>query len=213
MKNTLLLTACFFCAVIARSQSVEGTTEYNKAKQPAILCEFPYPADMVENTISDDLKQKGFGKGKSSKSFQLYQAINFNDISGDKIDLYVKVEKKSRKEKDISTVTVLVSKGYDNFISGATDASIMQNAMAYINGLKPKLEKTNLELQIAEQEDLVKKEEKKYKNLQNDADDLQKEKKKIEDNIEDNKKALEKQRDEVEKQKLVLESIKAQRKN
>ena len=197
----------------ASAQSVESTTEYNKTQQPAVICEFPYPPALVETVLTDDLKQKGFGKGKSSKSFQVFQAINFTEISADKIDFYVRVEKKSRKEKDISTITVLVSKGYDNFISGAADASIMQNTMAYINGLKTKLEKSSLEIQIADQEDVLRKEEKKMSNLVDDLASLEKKKKNLEEDIEDNKKDQEKQKSEVEKQKQILESIKAQRKN
>lgn len=211
--KVILFTCCLIFAFAARAQSVEGTTEYNKVKQPAVICEFPYPPGLVETVLEDDLKQKGFGKGKSSKSFQLYQAINFSEISGEKIDLYVRVEKKSRKESEIATITVLVSKGYDNFISSATDASIMNNVAGYVNGLKPKLEKSSLEIQITDQEDLLRKEEKKFNTLVDDGESLVKKKKKLEDDIEDNKKEQEKQRSEVEKQRVILETIKAQRKN
>lgn len=208
----ILFTGCLIFSLAIRAQSVEGTAEYNKAQQPAVICEFPYPPALVETVLGDDLKQKGFGKGKSSKGYQLYQAINFNEISSEKIDLYVQVEKKSRKEKEISTITVLVSKGYDNFIGKSADAAIVQNLINYVNGLKPKLEKSSLEIQIAEQEDLVRKEEKKFNTLVDDGESLVKKKKKLEDDIEDNKKEQEKQRTELEKQRVILETIKAQRK-
>jgi hypothetical protein len=212
MKKMLLSSLFSSLVLLATAQSVETTTDYNKAKQPAITCEFAYPPDLVETVITEDLKQRGYGKGKSTKGFQLFQAINFNEISADKIDLYVRVERKGRKEKDIAIVTVLVSKGYDNFISGAADAAIMQNTMTYINGIKPKLEKSNLEIQIAAQEEVLRKEEKKYNNLTEEAADLEKKRRKIEENIADNKKDQEKQKTEVDKQRQVLESIKAQRK-
>jgi hypothetical protein len=212
MKQLTTTLIAIFFTVTAMSQAIEGSTDYNKTKQPAVICEYAYPPDLVETVLTDDLKQKGFGKGKSTKGFDVYQAINFTEISLEKIDLYVKVERKSRKEKDITIVTMLVSKGYDNFISGAADASVMQNTMAYVNGLKPKLEKNSLELQIAAQEEILKKEEKKYNNLTEEAADLEKKRKKIEENIADNKKDQEKQKTEVDKQRQILESIKAQRK-
>lgn len=212
MKYLSLLTAVLFSGLAVTAQSVEGTAEYNKAVKPAVICEFPYPPALVENVLFDDLKQKGFGKGKGTKGFEVYQAINFTEISTDKIDFYVKVERKSRKEKDISVITVLLSKGYDNFVSGASDASMVQNAMTYVNGLKPKLEKTSLEIQIADQEEVLKKAEKKMTDLVDDASSLEKKKKKIEEEIDDNKKEQEKQKSEVEKQKQILDSIKAQRK-
>jgi hypothetical protein len=213
MKHSILFLLCTGFGFYAAAQSVEGTTDYNKTKQPAVVCEYPYPPALVETILTDDLKQKGFGKGKSSKGFDVYQAINFTEISTDKIDFYVRVERKGRKEKDIAIVTIMVSKGYDNFISGGADASIMQNTMAYINGLKPKLEKSSLEIQIADQEEVLKKEEKKMSGLVDDLEGLEKKKKKLEQDMEDNKKDQEKQKAEVEKQKGILESIKAQRKN
>lgn len=213
MKYTSLTVIALFAFLAVNAQSVESTAEYNKAVKPAVICEFPYPPALVEGVLFDDLKQKGFGKGKSSKGFDVYQAINFNEISADKIDLYVKVERKGRKDKGVAVITVLLSKGYDNFVSGASDASMVQNAMNYLNGLKPKLEKTSLEIQIAEQEEVLKKTEKKMNDLVDDGSSLEKKKKKIEEEIEENKKEQEKQKTEVEKQKQILDSIKAQRKN
>lgn len=211
--KVFLFTLCISAALAAGAQSVEGTAEYNKAKQPAVVCEFPYPPGLVETVLGDDLKQKGFGKGKSTKGYQLYQAINFGEVSSEKIDLYVRVDKKSRKEKEISTLTVLVSKGYDNFIGSSTDAGIMSNLATYVNGLTPKLEKSSLEIQIADQEALVRKEEKKYNDLVDDGESLVKKKKKLEDDIDDNKKEQDKQKSELDKQKVILETIKSQRKN
>ncbi len=132
MKKVFLFALCIGAALFAGAQSVEGTADYNKNKQPALICEFPYPPGLVETVLGDDLKQKGFGKGKSTKGYQLYQAINFSEVSGEKIDLYVRVEKKSRKEKEAATLTVLVSKGYDNFIGSSTDATIMNKLADYV---------------------------------------------------------------------------------
>jgi hypothetical protein len=133
MKIIFTTLVALFITLYAGAQSFETKSEYNKQQQPAVMSEFAYPPDLVEDVILEDLKQKGFGKGKSTKGYTLYQAINFTEISGEKIDLYVKIEKKSRKEKDISIVTFLVSKGYENFVSGTSDANMMQNIMNYVN--------------------------------------------------------------------------------
>jgi paraquat-inducible protein B len=207
---TLLFSVGLVIAVTA--QSYETKAEYNKAQQPAVVCEFAYDPGMVEDVIEEEMKQKGFGKGKSSKGFTLYQAINFTEISAEKVDFYVMVDKKSRKDKGTAVVTVLVSKGYDNFMSGSSDANVIQNVMTYVNGLKEKLEKTSLEMQITDQETLVKKEEKKHQGLIDEADDLEKKKRKLEQDIADNKKEQEKQKAEAEKQRQILEALKAKRK-
>jgi predicted RNA-binding protein with RPS1 domain len=212
MKNFILLLIALTGGFMGFAQSYETKAEYNKSQQPAILCEFAYAPGLVENAITEELKQKGFGKGKSTKGYTLYQAINFTEISSEKIDFYLLVDKKSRKEKDIAIVTILVSKGYDNFMSGTSDPSVLQNVMTYVNGLKEKLEKISLEMQITDQEVSLKKEQKKYDGLVDDAADLEKKRRKIEQDIEDNKKEQEKQKAEAEKQRQILEALKAKRK-
>ncbi len=213
MKRILVCATLMMASFFAAAQAVETKTSYNKADQPAAVGEFMYEVGIVEKAIENDMKQRGYGKGKSSKGFTLYQAINFNEISADKIDFYIKAEKKSKKEKDRTIVTVLVSKGYDNFISGITEAKMMEGAINYINSLKPKFDAGNLDVQIKEQEDLVKKTEKKYVNLTDDGASLEKKKRNIEEDIANNKKEQEAQKAEVEKQKQILETLKAQKKN
>lgn len=214
MKKLILsLIALITLYTTAKAQAGEVRTTFNKTEQPAIAAEYGYDADLVDKAITDDLRQRGFGKGKSSKGYTLYQGINFNDISPDKIDLYYKVERKSKKDKDRTIITVLVSKGYDNFITSATEAKLVEATIKYVNGLQPKFVSNNLEQQIKDQEDLVKKEEKKANNLGDDGTDLEKKKRKIEEDIATNKNDQAKQKSEVEKQRQVLETLKGQRKN
>jgi hypothetical protein len=213
MKKILFLLFATISFLAAKAQAVEAQVPYNKVNQPAVTAEFITDVDIAEKAVSEDLKTRGFGKGKSAKGFTLYQAINFTEISADKIDLYIKTEKKSKKEKDKTILTVLVSKGYDNFVSSTTEPKMIAAVMNYVNGLKPKFETGNLEVQIKEQEDVIKKEEKRQNNLIDDGTDLEKKKRKVEDDIASNKKDQEKQKAEVEKQKQILETLKKQLKN
>jgi hypothetical protein len=213
MRKIIGLLAILFAAQQMQAQALESKALYNKVEQTAVAAEYAYDIDIVEAAIEQDLKQRGFGKGKSSKGYSLYQGISFLEIASDKIDFYIKAEKKSKKEKDKTIITVLVSKGYDNFVNGTTDPKIIQAAINYINNLKVKFDSGNLELQIKEQEDVIKKEDKKYNNLIDDASDLEKKKRKIEEDIVNNKKNQDTQKAEVEKQRQILESLKAQRKN
>ncbi len=213
MKKILITLAVSLSSYLTKAQAVEAQVTYNKVNQPAVTAEFITDIDIAEKVVAEDLKTRGFGKGKSSKGFTLYQAINFTEISADKIDLYVKTEKKSKKEKDKSIITILISKGYDNFVSSTTEPKMIAAVVNYLNGLKPKFETGNLEVQIKDQEDIIKKEEKKSNNLIDDGTDLEKKKRKIEDDIINNKKEQEKQKVEVEKQKQILETLKKQLKN
>ena len=70
----------------------------------------------------------------------------------------------------------------------------------------------DLEQQIVAQEDAVKKANKKYNNLVDDAASLEKKRKNIEKDIDDNKKAQTNQQTEIEKQKQKLDTLRSKRK-
>jgi hypothetical protein len=218
MQNNLhmkkITTAVAFLALsyFASAQAVETQADINKTKQAAGMVEYVIDAGMAEDILAEDLKSKGFGKGKSTKGFKVYQGINFNEISADKIDLYIKAEKKSKKEKDKTIITMLVSKGYDNFVNATNDPKAMTAVLTYLNNLKPKLDLGNLDALIAEQQEVFNKAEKKQGNYVDDLNDLEKKKRNIEDDITKKKADIEAQKAEVEKQRLALEALKLKRK-
>ena len=55
-------------------------------------------------------------KKKESKGFLVYKGAVITDISVEPADYIIKVERKSRKEKDESVVYILMSKGEENVI-------------------------------------------------------------------------------------------------
>jgi hypothetical protein len=209
----IILSAFLGCSLLfANAQAIETQVELNKVFQPCITVEYIADVNLTESTIAADMKERGFGKAASSKGYMVYRGINFMEISSDKIDFYIKAEKKSKKEKEIVMITALASKGYDNFLSGASDAKAMASIQKYLNELKSKVDRGALEQQITEQEDAFKKEDKKTNSLIDDLSDLEKKKKRLEQDIEDKKRDIEKQKANLEKQRQILEAIKSKRK-
>jgi peptidoglycan hydrolase CwlO-like protein len=123
------------------------------------------------------------------------------------------VDRKSRKEKDYSTVTFMISKGIDNFVADSTDASVMRNGKEYVDTLKNSVDAYDLEQQIIPQEALVKKADKKYSDLMEEGQSLEKKRNNIEKDIEENKSKQTSQQTEIEKQKQILETLKGRRKH
>ena len=80
----------------------------------------------------------------------------------------------------------------------------MQEAKDYLNDLVPAIQAYNLELEIKEQNEVIKKAEAKYKSLVNDGDDLEKKRSAIEKKIAENKQDIQSQGNEVEAQKQKL---------
>ncbi len=206
---TLLLSLCI--TVISFGQARTGTADYQKVSRAAILNDMPFPAKTVENALIDNFLKKGY-KSSSSKGFTVFKGVRLTELGPDSYDLYFSAERVSRRDKDNSTLTLLISKGFDAFINEADDATLITNAVAYMNGLRDIVAAYDLEQQIADQENAVKKAEKKDSNLKDEAEDLQKKKSKIESDIARNIKDKADQEKEVANQKQILETLKAKRK-
>ena len=122
------------------------------------------------------------------------------------------VDKKSRKEKELSTVTMMISKGFDEFVSSNSDALVFGKAQTYLDSLRNMIAVYDLEVQITVQELEIKKAAKKSSDLEDEGKELEKKKKRLEDDIADNIKEQEKQVKDLENQKQILEVLKNKRK-
>jgi len=207
-----LLTIIFFIFFLChagKAQSYEGTVDYQKKGEKAIIIEFPYPASVVEDAIVDTLEKMGFRK-KESKGFLVYKNIVLRSISPDPADYMIRVEKKSRKEKDESIVYLIVNRNDQNLISASEELN--SNSQTFLNSLSPGIESYNLQVQIKDQDAIVSKAQKRLKDLQDDKSDMERKIKKLQDGLEQNTKDQENQQREIDKQRQILEAMKGKRK-
>lgn len=211
MRKIIALTIpIFLLASICNAQSYEGTVDYQKKSEKAIIIEFPYPPSVVENAIVDKMEKLGYKK-KDSKGFLIFKNAVLTDISSEPADYMIRVERKSRKDKDESVVYLLVNRNEENIIA-RSDALINSNAKTFLNNLSPDVDAFNLEVQIKGQESAVSKAERKLKDLQDDQETMEKKIRKLQDDLKENAKDQVDQQKEIEKQKQVLESLRSQRK-
>lgn len=206
---TFIATLFFNTAIYAQAQYV--FINFKDVQKPAIQSEFSYPEKTVSNAIDEKLTRMGY-KSKDVKGYSMYKGVVLPELGNQTYDLYFKTDRKSRKDKDNTVVSMLVSSGNENFISDSSDSQTIYNAKSFLNNLMPSVAAYDLQQQINAQAEVVTKAEKKYKSLQNDADDLQKRKKKLEQQIEDNLKAQKDQQAEMEKQRQLFETIKGRQK-
>lgn len=184
--------------------------EYQKVNRQGVVADMPFTEKAVSKALQDKLEKMGYS-GKESKGFTVYKGVRLKELGDESYDLYFMVDRKSRKDKDNSTVTLLISSGYDKFITESENSTLFSNAKAYLVNLRDVVADYDLEEQITEQEKMVKTSEKKATDLTDDAAALQKKKKKLEEDIDDNTKSQAKQKDEIEKQKQILETLKGKR--
>jgi len=210
MKKTLTLLLASFILLSASAQSYEGTVDYQKKDERAIIIEFDYSPAIVERAIIDKMEKLGLKK-KESKGFLIYKGAVLTDISSEAADYMIKVERKSRKDKDESIVYLLINRNNENIIA-RYDPLVNSNAKTFLNRLASDVDAYNLEQQIKDQEEVLAKTEKKLKNLQDDQEAMEKKIRKLQDDLKDNAKDQQDQQKEIEKQRQVLEAMKTQRK-
>jgi hypothetical protein len=205
----IMFSCCLFTGAFAQTRP--ATTEYQKITRPALVNEVPFSAKTVENAIEDSFLKLGY-KSSSSKGFTVFKGVHLKELGPDPLDLYFMVDKKSKRDKENSIVTMMISKGFDAFINDSSDAVTFGNAKNYLDSLRNTVASYDLEQQISAQEDEVKKADKKNSNLSDEGKDLEKKKRKLENDIKDNFKDQENQAKELDKQKQILETLKTKRK-
>jgi len=96
------------------AQVYEGTAEYDKKKYTAFLAEYDYQAPAVENALLKRFSKLGYrpreekGLLNRDKGFKVFAGSIMNDITEGQADYLVKVEKRSRKEREISLLTIII---------------------------------------------------------------------------------------------------------
>ena len=213
MKGTILFFAILvFSLLTAQSQTAgEGKMEYKKGEKVAAVIELPYSPEIVEDAIKDYQSLRS-AKHDKSKGFQIFRGVRLNEYDEELNDLYFKVERKSRKEKDLATVYLIIGQpGEDIALRTLEKRHKVESGINFLNQMVPSIQSYNLNVDIGNQEENVKKAEKKLKNLEEDQADMEKKIKNLEDKLEENRKNQQKQAEEIMKQKTEYEALKARK--
>lgn len=216
MRKIRLSFLVVLVPALAFSQTYQGKLDYDKKKQEAVVIDYAYSQEAVENAIIQKIEGMGNqakeekGLFNRDKGMIVFKNAIVKEISDKSQDYVIKIERKSRKEKDETTVYMVVLKDGQNSISA--EPSVLNNAKSFLSDLHPNIESANLDLQIKAQEDAVVKAEKKYKDLQDDQQSMEKKIKDLQDNLKQNAKSQEDQQKLIENQKLILEELKGKRK-
>jgi len=199
-----------FVTIASFGQARSTQVEYQKINRPGVEIELPYPVKTIENAIQENFSRSGY-KNSKSKGFIIFRSVRLSSLGPDSYDLFFYVDKKSRRDKDNSIVSLLVSTGNDVFNDENSNHELFANSLAYLDSLRPVIAAYDLDQQILSQEDEVKSAEKKYQKLQDDGKDLESKRRKIESDISDNQKEQGSQLQEVDKQRQILNTLKARK--
>ncbi len=158
-------------------------------------------------------------KPKEIKGFMVYRNVLLTSIDPVKpVDAFIKVDRKSKKEKDQTLIYFIVSGtgeiGDEKLkadASGKAGVASLENGGAFLVGMLPAVKMGVYDKDLANQQAFVKKEEKNLANLKEDQADLEKKIKKLQSDLEYNIKAQERQTIEVEKVKSKLNELVAKK--
>ncbi len=219
MTRLYLFTAFLFTGIIpALSQATFTTVTINKNIQPGLVLHLPNNTGVAEGTILQKLKETGYSpetKGKlfwkknKRDGFYVFNGITLPALNNQKLDMYFKVERESSTQKDQSIIYLLVSKGYDNFISPEVDSVTFLAATDFLNGFVSTTASYRLNLDIEEQERVMKNAEKKLADLQDDEKSIVKKIEELQADLRNKKSDQAMQEKEIANQKLKLEELKA----
>lgn len=217
MKKGLLFLAITTCLMsFVYGQAYETAIDYNKKKQNAYTIEYPYTTEALENAIVSKIERMG-NKGKTErgifnkdKGFIVFKSATISDISDNAMDYIVKVEQKSRKDKNNSILYMLVNKDGED-ASKSFDASDSRRVKDFLESLQPDVLAADLEIQIKNQEDVVAKAEKRLKNLKDDQASMEKKIKNLQDDLKKNSRDQDDAQKDIENQKVSLEALKGKR--
>jgi|GEM_PF-7064060 len=223
----LLIISLLFIANLSSAQQIdlsearprEGMVDYNGKKAPGYTIEIASNEDLVESTMKEQLKKMKIKVNEDNDFWEVKNTV-FPKVRKEAVDGYMKIEKKSNKEKEVSIVTLILT---EPGIEPGADESVIADAkgkksdideygafnlLIKLNGYSAM---NTIDLSIAIQEEEVRELEKKYKDLVEDGEDLEKDLEKTQDAIKENKKDQGKQLEELEKQKELLMQIRSKK--
>ena len=203
-------------ALPAISQTLPTTISYNKTTQQGLMLELPYSQDVCEGFIVNSLKNIGYDPESKGKLFWKNNKVNgfytFKNVSmqgiSHPVDLYFKVDQKSRRQKDESIIYLLVSNGDEKFINDS-DTTSFQVAQKLMNDFVAKSAAYKLSLDIKAQEQEIKDAEKKLANQKENEKELSKKIDKLQEDLKRNRADQVTQQAVIENEKKKLADLKA----
>lgn len=206
MRRIFVLVLLLGALRAVQAQPAVTMVEHQKISREAVMHEIPFEEEVIAEAIKDTLQKLGY-KGKDSKGFTVYRDVALPALGDGRYDLYISIDRKSKRQKGTSTVTMMLSKGGDNFITEKSDPALHARLKNFLSDLHYTVRGYDHAQKLAAQEEVVSETEKKIADLTEEGEDMQKKMKKLEKDIEDNKKELADQQKELEKQRQQLETL------
>jgi hypothetical protein len=153
--------------------------------------ELPQKLDFVTSIFNEKFEINRIGTPKKiEQNYLFYQQIKLPKIASSFLDVYYQIEEIKKETSVVVKISMLFSKGYDNFITKESDLSTAQNILNLLNELGILVERKKFELQIMEKEQELLTEKQKLYLLEEDLSIIENERKEINKRIESKENVL-----------------------
>src|SRR5690348_3464662 len=127
-----IVTVLLLTTITTHSQSTSKTVKFNEVMRPALQLQLGYEPKTAEQTILAKLKETDYkpersggflNKKNKQEGFYVFSGVVLPELANEKLDLYFKVDPVNDNSGDRSSVTLMVSKGYENFVAKEKDSA------------------------------------------------------------------------------------------
>lgn len=188
MRTILLtLSLSILTSVCAFSQATSGTIDYQKTRQSVAIIRLPIPVNTVEKSLAEYMAKRG-AKSANIKGFIVFRSTLLSSTDTTLSDLYFKIERNNRGEKDMSTISLLpAGKNQDLLTRSGIDSGKIEAARSFLDSVAPYIVSYDLQVRIDDQQGVLKKGQKKMNGLISDQADLEKRIRKLNADLDQNR--------------------------
>lgn len=199
-----------------RAQATFTTINYKDALRPALTLPLTSKHDIAEQTILAKLKETGYKpktKGRKNKKdgFYIYPGVQLPELGNQQLDLYFKVDPLNGANSYNSSISLMVSKGYDNFVSPDVDSATFAASQQFLNSFALETAALQLDKQIEEQKQKIAQSEKKWEELRNRQEDARKKIAQLEADIKNWEQQEQAQKQDLDRQRSLLLELESKR--
>lgn len=206
MNRIILLTLGLIggLAGMAQERPTQTGMKFGDKQKQGAQFELPYAPDIVQKAIEDHMARKG-SRAESMKGYTLFRGVSGY---GPRADLYFNVERKGRRDKNISLIRVFAVNPNDNPASTDPADSRVEDSKAVLESLVSAIEAKDNETNVRVQTSRVQEAERKLKKLRDDYAGYEEKVNALQERMTRNKQEQEAQLAEIEKLKEILEAMK-----
>lgn len=222
MKQISVLIFAFLQlgAGFAISQSTVTGITYKKELRPALSLKLMFPTQVAEQTILAKLKETGyrpqtngniFNKKNKEEGFYMFEGVQLPELANEKLDLYFKVDPVNADSSYQSTVSLLVSKGYDNFASREVDSATFGAAERFLNSFVQRTADFQVNTQLDDQKQMLGKVEDRWEKIRNKQSETRNKITQLEAEMKNMQQEEESLKQEAEQHRLQIKTLEGKR--